>query len=106
MERSLDAKIDDDIKYYEDEKKYFEEMREQYPEYASEFPDDYFYEITPEVKADFIKLVEAVSTSENMDPAIMSIINEDSAPYFAGQKSVDDVAKLIQNRARTKVSER
>ncbi|MBO4651518.1 MAG: carbohydrate ABC transporter substrate-binding protein [Clostridiales bacterium] len=100
--KALDAKIDDDIRYYEEEKKFVEENKDMF----SELPDEYFYEITPEIKADFLKLVEAVSTSENMDPAIMAIINEDSAAYFAGQKSVDDVAKLIQNRARTKVSER
>lgn len=104
--KALDAKIDDDIKYYEEEREFFEELRKEDPEYAKNFPDEYFYEITPEMKADFIKLVESVSVSENTDPAIMAIINEDAAPYFAGQKSVDDVAKLIQNRAKTKISER
>ena len=85
---------------------YFNQLREENPEYASEFPEDYFYEITPEMKTDFLHLIESVSTSEKVDPAILSIIDEDAAAYFAGQKSADEVAKLIQNRARTKVSER
>ena len=104
--KSCEAKIDDDIKYYQDEMDYFNQLREENPEYASEFPEDYFYEITPEMKTDFLHLIESVSTSEKVDPAILSIIDEDAAAYFAGQKSADEVAKLIQNRARTKVSER
>ena len=31
-------------------------------------------------------------------PAILSVVKEEAAAYFAGQKSVDDVAALIQNR--------
>ncbi len=31
-------------------------------------------------------------------PAILSVVKEEAAAYFAGQKSVDDVATLIQNR--------
>ena len=100
---ALDAKNADDIKYYEDEKKYFDEMKDMYPD---EYPDEYFYEITPEMQEDFVKLVESVSTSESIDPAIIAIIQEDSAPYFKNQKSADDVCKLIQNRAKTKVNER
>jgi multiple sugar transport system substrate-binding protein len=36
---------------------------------------------------------------------IMNIIQEESAAYFAGQKTLDEVVELIQNRAQLYVSE-
>ncbi len=104
--KSCEAKIDDDIMYYQNEMDDYKAFVQENPEFASDFPEEYFYEITPEMKTDFLHLIESVSTSETVDPAILAIINEDAAPYFAGQKSADEVSKLIQNRARTKVSER
>ena len=31
-------------------------------------------------------------------PAIMNVVKEEAAAYFADQRSVDDVASIIQNR--------
>ena len=36
---------------------------------------------------------------------IYSIISEEAAPYFAGQKSAEEVAKIIQSRIQIYVSE-
>jgi len=36
---------------------------------------------------------------------IYSIISEEAAPYFAGQKSAGEVAKMIQSRIQIYVSE-
>ena len=36
---------------------------------------------------------------------IFSIISEEASPYFAGQKSAADAAKIIQSRVEIYVSE-
>lgn len=36
---------------------------------------------------------------------IYSIITEEAAPYFAGQKSAEETAKIIQSRVEIYVSE-
>ncbi|MBP5417004.1 MAG: extracellular solute-binding protein [Clostridiales bacterium] len=54
----------------------------------------------------FVSLVENVSTFSSFDPGIMEIIKEESAGYYSGQRSAEDVSKIIQNKATTKVHER
>ena len=54
----------------------------------------------------FIKsYLESVTTSIQYDAKIVSIIEEESAPYFAGQKSAADAAKIIQSRVSIYISE-
>lgn len=40
-----------------------------------------------------------------MDEALLNIIEEEAAPYFAGQKQAKDVAAIIQSRAQLYVNE-
>lgn len=51
------------------------------------------------------KLIDNTTTLVSQDTQIMSIINEEVAPYFEGQKSVQEVADIIQNRIQTYVDE-
>lgn len=51
---------------------------------------------------DFIKSVKNVY---EYDTDIFKIIDEEVQAYFSGQKSVDEVADIIQNRASTYISE-
>ena len=44
------------------------------------------------------KLVERVSGGYEMYRDVLAIINEDISYYFAGQKSAEEVAKIIQSR--------
>ena len=46
----------------------------------------------------YIALVEHIDRKIANYPAIMNVVKEESAAYFAGQKSVDDVCAIIQNR--------
>ena len=62
--------------------------------------------ITEQDVQDYRELVESVSTIESYDPAVLNIILEESAAYFADQKDVDDVCAIIQNRTQTIVNER
>lgn len=50
-------------------------------------------------------LIENATLSTNLDPAVMDIIEEEAAAYFAGDRTVDEVLKTIQNRTSTIVKE-
>ena len=39
------------------------------------------------------------------DEALLQIVQEEAAPFFAGQKSARDVAGIIQSRAQLYVNE-
>ena len=45
-----------------------------------------------------IDFVKTVDDAYRIDSAVSSIFNEECAPYFAGQKSDKQVAKVIQSR--------
>ena len=53
-----------------------------------------------------MELYNAVTTVYTEDNALWEIISEQAQPYFAGDKSVDETAKLIQSRAEIYVNER
>ena len=61
---------------------------------------------TKETKELLIHLVENVHVVRNSDPRVMSIILEEAPAYFLDQRSLDDVCKNIQNRAKTLIAER
>ncbi len=54
--------------------------------------------LTQEQVEDFKSLIDGAFCSGSYDADIMNIISEESAAYFSGDKTADDVAKLIQNR--------
>jgi ABC-type glycerol-3-phosphate transport system substrate-binding protein len=50
-------------------------------------------------------LIDSATYRSRTNNVILSIIEEEVAPYFAGQKTVDEVAEIIQSRASIYVSE-
>ncbi|MBO4927928.1 MAG: extracellular solute-binding protein [Clostridiales bacterium] len=62
--------------------------------------------ITQAHKEGFLKLVESVSTIMSSDPAVIAIIEEETAGYFAGQRELDEVCANIQKRTTIIVNER
>lgn len=62
--------------------------------------------ITTEMCDDFVKLIENITVIKTTDTSILAIIKEETASFFANQKPAEDVCKVIQNRASTKVHER
>ena len=50
-------------------------------------------------KEQFLYIVENAYRNTMGDSEIFYIVREESAPYFAGDKSLDEVVKIIQNRA-------
>lgn len=53
----------------------------------------------------FNELIENTHKSSSYDIKIMEIIQEETKPYFAGNKSIDETADIIQNRVKTYVNE-
>ena len=51
---------------------------------------------------DMIEIAKPVGMN---DATIFQMINEEATPYFEGQKSAADVAKIIQSRVEIYVSE-
>lgn len=63
------------------------------------------YAVTEEQKNIFMDLLHSTTKVNSYDENIMSIITEETGAYFAGQKTVDEVAKVIQNRANLYIAE-
>lgn len=64
---------------------------------------------TPTTQAQYDQIMElynAISTVYTEDSALWEIISEQVQPYFAGDKSVDEAARLIQSRTELYVNER
>ncbi|MBQ9270372.1 MAG: extracellular solute-binding protein [Oscillospiraceae bacterium] len=55
-------------------------------------------ELTQEQADAFLAYVNGATVSGNYDADILNIVTEEAAAYFAGDKTADEVAKLIQNR--------
>ena len=56
------------------------------------------FEASPEDVAAVKALVERADTKFGYHTEIQNIIDEEAQPYFAGQKELEEVTKLIQNR--------
>ncbi len=66
----------------------------------------YTYHQTTQEEVDIVlELMDIAKPASSSNDEIMSIINEEAEAYFKGQKSVDDVAGIIQSRVNVYVSE-
>ncbi len=61
--------------------------------------------LTRETAQDIYDYIASLDRVQRQNAAVMNIIKEDAAAFFAGQKSVQDTVKLIQNRVSTYVAE-
>ena len=63
------------------------------------------YAMTQEQADEITSVIKAASKSFDYDESIISIVQEEAAAYFAGQKSAQEVAKLVQGKANIYVNE-
>ena len=63
------------------------------------------YSMTQEQADKLLYLVENTSVSLSENAQILKIVKEEAQPYFGGQKSVQEVAKLIQSKVNLYVNE-
>lgn len=54
----------------------------------------------------YFECLDSTSNLATIDPSVSLIILEEVSAYFNGQKSIEDVAELINNRAQTVMNER
>lgn len=55
---------------------------------------------------DLVGLVENIDSISSLDSALVPILREELGAYFAGQKPIEDVISIINNRAQTVINER
>lgn len=70
--------------------------------------DDFTFEGRPATRQEIDALravIESAGASWSDDEQIMNIVTEEAAPYFAGQKTAQEVANIIQSRVKMYVSE-
>ena len=59
----------------------------------------------PEEIEEFRNLIDSTISYDSYDEQILNIIMEEAAPFFQGQKSVDEVAGIIQSKVSIYISE-
>ena len=75
--------------------------------YSSYYPDNNIKPLTQKEVDQFTDYVKGVTTySSYLDESIMNIIYEEAAPFFEGQKGVDEVATIIQSRVSIYLNEK
>ena len=61
--------------------------------------------LSEEMASQYRNAVESIHRPVHTDQAVLTIIKEEAQAFFAGEKSSDEVCKLIQNRVTTLLSE-
>ncbi|MCR4962359.1 MAG: extracellular solute-binding protein [Firmicutes bacterium] len=63
------------------------------------------YPMTEEDAAQLMALIDSVESTTGYDENMMKIIQEEAAPFFAGQKNAQETATIIQSRVNIYVNE-
>ena len=63
------------------------------------------YATTPRQAEQLREVINSTTKMMDYDQSIIDIVQEEAAAYFAGQKSAEDVAKLIQSKANIYINE-
>lgn len=64
-----------------------------------------YYELSPEQAAKIRELITTTTKFASQDTSIYDIVAEQAEAFFQGQKSVDDVARLIQSKVNIYINE-
>ncbi len=51
------------------------------------------------------EMIDTTKNAEQMDAEVLNIILEEASGYFSGQKSMEDVASVVQNRVQLYLNE-
>lgn len=72
----------------------------------ADFSNFYGYKTaTKEMEKNLMESISSISSYYYDDPVLTGFISEDIAPYYAGDRSIDDVIKIINDRAYKYVKE-
>jgi ABC-type glycerol-3-phosphate transport system substrate-binding protein len=91
----------------EDQQRISEDGKIEKPVTSVYFGDkeDYIYAPTQEIVEEFTKIFTSTKSVSNYNKEVMAIIKEEADGYFSGQKSVEDVANIIQSRLQIYINE-
>ena len=64
------------------------------------------YEIDDSCLDDFQEMIESCSQVASQDSAVITIVREEMPAYFSGQKEIDDVISVMEDRVQTFLDER
>ena len=67
--------------------------------------EHHIYAMTQEQADEVLSIIETCTKVASYDTSIYDIVNEQAQAFFADQKSVDEVARLIQSKANIYVNE-
>ena len=65
----------------------------------------YFYALSHEQADKLVNLIETTTKTNDYNESINNIVKEQAAAYFSGQKSAQEVSKLVQSKANIYVNE-
>ncbi|WP_052350694.1 ABC transporter substrate-binding protein [Paenibacillus gorillae] len=86
-------------------KQKLEEIKEKVKTGSYQLPDGQTVRAEDEEFDRFIQLLDHADQDSTLDGKVIAIVGEESLAYFSGQKSPEEAAKLIQNRATTYLNE-
>ncbi|MEK4350685.1 ABC transporter substrate-binding protein [Paenibacillus sp. FSL R5-0475] len=81
------------------------DVQEKVESGAYKLPTGKAAKVSDEEFTKFKEIIHTVDQYAELDTKVLSIIGEESSSFFSGQKSAEDVAKLIQNRVATVLNE-
>lgn len=64
------------------------------------------YALTQEQADQFMALVNSIDKVASSDATIMEMVIQDSAPFFAGEKTAEDIGKMLQSKISLYVNEK
>ncbi|MBQ9662709.1 MAG: extracellular solute-binding protein [Oscillospiraceae bacterium] len=82
-----------------------EKIEESRGGWVDESGEHNIYAMTQEQADEVLSVIETCTKVASYDTSIYDIVNEQAQAFFAGQKSVDEVARLIQSKANIYVNE-
>ena len=63
-------------------------------------------ELDYSVVDDYENMIRSCSSISHTDPAVTVIVREEIPAYFAGQKTIEEVIDIVENRVQTFLDER
>lgn len=105
LQSRLDEQAQDATKppYYLDENGEKVEYEQTY--YTNDGQEVKIEPLTQEQVDYFMNIINGVDGSYQYDEELVTVVSEEAAAYFAGQKSAEEVAKLIQSRVQIYINE-
>lgn len=72
----------------------------------AELAQYYLYRLDDSVVEYVVDIAKSVTSVNSIDTSVEKIIYEEMGAYFAGQKDIDTIVRIINNRVQTVVNER